>query len=107
MYENLSVEIKVPSAKIEAKHFRDVSNTFTTTVSLNSKNSTQSPVKPVPPKVSPIVTLVQRANNDKNLHPLVRDSAKVTNLVHSMRSSYPEPTVTKQQSAPKPRLLNH
>lgn len=48
MLENLSVEIKVPSAKIKAKHSRDVPNTFTATASINSsKNSTQSPVKPV------------------------------------------------------------
>ncbi|KAM3181626.1 hypothetical protein ACTXT7_014002 [Hymenolepis weldensis] len=43
--KSLSVEVKVLSAKIEAKISLDISNTMTTIASLNSsKNSTRSPV---------------------------------------------------------------
>ncbi|VUZ49164.1 unnamed protein product [Hymenolepis diminuta] len=58
MFESLSTEIKILSAKIATKMSPDVSNASTTTASLNSKNSTQSPVIFVFPKILPTATLV-------------------------------------------------
>ncbi|VUZ45212.1 unnamed protein product [Hymenolepis diminuta] len=66
----------------------DVSRTFNATVSLNSsKNSTQSPIVPVSPKVLRAVPSVKATTNDRNFHPSVRDNVKITNLMHSMKSS--------------------
>ncbi|VUZ52206.1 unnamed protein product [Hymenolepis diminuta] len=57
MSKRLSTERKVFSAKIETKMSPNVSNTSTTTVSLNLfKNSSQSLI-PFSPKVFPTTTL--------------------------------------------------
>lgn len=94
----------------------DISNTSTTTVSLNSKNVTQYPVVLVFPKVLPTAALVQVASDNMKLQSSVRDCVKVTNLTHSMVSSIPtviparlifESTALKQQSVPKSYLLDH
>ncbi|KAM3183376.1 hypothetical protein ACTXT7_010482 [Hymenolepis weldensis] len=98
----------VLSAKTEAEMSLDASNTSTTTVSLNySKNSIQSPVVPVSPKVLSTSILVQAAIFNMKLLPLVRDSVKVTHLTHFMVMSAPKvfparlfyrPTMPKQQT---------
>ncbi|KAM3180890.1 hypothetical protein ACTXT7_015428 [Hymenolepis weldensis] len=83
---SLSKEKKGSFCKIEAIISPDVSNTFNATASLNSsKNSTQSPI--VPPKVLRAAPSVKATNNDMNFHPSLRDCVKITNLMHSMKSS--------------------
>ncbi|VUZ47099.1 unnamed protein product [Hymenolepis diminuta] len=86
----------------------DVSNISTTTVSLySSKHSVQSPVELVSPMVLTATSSVQVANDNMKLHPSLRDSVKVANLMHSVESSMPKvilarlafkPTVPEQQS---------
>lgn len=97
----------------------NIYNTSAITFSLNSSsNSAQSPLVPVSPKpkVLAIATLVQATNDDMKLHSSVRESVKVKNLTHSIESAMPkvvsaylisEPTLPKQQSLPKPCLLDH
>ncbi|KAM3174387.1 hypothetical protein ACTXT7_010644 [Hymenolepis weldensis] len=64
MFKSLSAEIKILSANIEVEMSSEDSTTSNTTISLNSyKNSTQSPVVPVSPKVLPSVNLVQAADD--------------------------------------------
>ncbi|VUZ42595.1 unnamed protein product, partial [Hymenolepis diminuta] len=91
----------------------NVSNTFKTTISLNSsKNSTQSVIVPVSPKM----LLVQATNGDMRSYPSVKNSVKVINLTLSMKLFMPKviparlvskPTLPKQQSILKFCLLDH
>ncbi|KAM3178126.1 hypothetical protein ACTXT7_003199 [Hymenolepis weldensis] len=67
-FKSLSTETKVLSAKIKAKMSADVPNISTITASINcSKTSTQSPIKPVPPKMLPTATPVEATNDDMKL----------------------------------------
>lgn len=68
----------------------DVSNLSNTSVSIDfSGNSTLPSVALVSSKVPPTETSVQAASDDMNLYLSVRDSVKVTRLIHSMESSMP------------------
>ncbi|KAM3171396.1 hypothetical protein ACTXT7_016709 [Hymenolepis weldensis] len=83
MFESLSAEIKVLSAKITAKMPPDISNMSITTVSPNSLNNpSQFPVVPFSPKLPPAV--IEAVNDDMKLHSSIRDSVKVMNSTNSM-----------------------
>ncbi|VUZ55669.1 unnamed protein product [Hymenolepis diminuta] len=71
MFERLSADVKVLSAKIGIKMSSDVSNTSKTPVFPNSsKNSTQSPVA-LSPLGCFLLQLVEAAIDDAKLHPSV------------------------------------
>lgn len=80
MVESLSAGIKVVSEKIEAKISPDVYNISAATVSnASNKNFPLSP-QLLPPMVLSSATPIGAVNDDMQLHLLVRDSVKVTNL---------------------------
>ncbi|VUZ54738.1 unnamed protein product, partial [Hymenolepis diminuta] len=67
-------------------------------------------------KELPTATLVQAVNDDLNWYASVRDSVKMANFTHSMKSSMPmvvlarplsELTMPKQQSVSKSCLRDH
>ncbi|KAM3173497.1 hypothetical protein ACTXT7_012393 [Hymenolepis weldensis] len=101
--------------KIKAKMSSNVSKTSTITVSLNSKHSSQSPVAPVPPKVSSTAIPVEVTIDNLKLLPSVGDTVKLTGFTHSMESFMPkiipvrlvsEPTVPMRQSVRNPARMN-
>ncbi|VUZ53542.1 unnamed protein product, partial [Hymenolepis diminuta] len=70
-FESLSTEIKVLSAKIKAIMSPDISNISITTGSPYSVKTSQSPVVPISPKLPPIATFIEAANDDVNQSEIV------------------------------------
>ncbi|KAM3185608.1 hypothetical protein ACTXT7_006017 [Hymenolepis weldensis] len=105
-FVTLSVEIRILSTKIEAKYPREVPIASAATVSHTSnENCPQSIVISLFPMVLSTATPVEAANGHMKLHSSVRNSAKVTDLIHSRESSMLKAVPARLVSKPTPSVL--